>query len=230
MRYLFSRLLSKVPHPVKGLYEQNGVFDGVLIKNLNMIIVGGAFGTVFGTIVSGSTYAGFIKALDFSDFQYGLLLGIPIVANFSQLVASRVIERNGRRMKWFFISGFTHRAIWIVAAFIPYMFPDSVAESRIWAVLFIATLTAVSGSFINITFNSLLADVTPIGIRGKYLSIRSKIATLASMVVGLLAAWLLDSLHGFLPFTIVFIVAAFAGIYDISRFFHVKAPPMRLAE
>ena len=85
------------------------------------------------------------------------------------------------------------------------------------------------GAFIDTSFTSLIADIVPMRIRGRYFSARQRMTMISGIVAGVVMSWLLDrftadgSLAGY---TIVFILAGIFGAGDIACFFWVSWPPM----
>jgi len=217
----------RLPRPLKGLYEGH-VRDRQHARSLNLIILGATIGTVLFSLTGGSAFTGLAGAFGANDFVYSLLWALPVLINVVQFYASYLIEKTGKNRKIFIISGVSGRALWLVIAFLPYIFPTALVGSRLWALVVLVTASAVMGTFVNAGFYSMLGDILPMRIRGKYLSIRSSIATVAALLAGLGAAWLLDHIPGpFLGYTIVFGVASIFGIVDILCFLWVKPPPMQ---
>jgi MFS family permease len=98
--------------------------------------------------------------------------------------------------------------------------------TRIWLASAFMILSAASGPFINVSFFSLFADITPSNIRGRYLGTRQRIATVMGILGGFMTAWLLDILPGFNGYALVFSLAALFGTIDILMFIWVKFPKM----
>ena len=81
---------------------------------------------------------------------------------------------------------------------------------RIWVILVLVLLLSCMGGFIDSSFNSLLPDIVPMRIRGRYFAARQRMMMVTGILAGLLISLLLDaftadgSLTGY---TIVFVLA-----------------------
>ena len=91
-------------------------------------------------------------------------------------------------------------------------------------------MATASGSFMNISFTSWLADVVPIHIRGRYLGLRSSISTLFGLTGALVASLVIQKMPGLDGYMLVFGVATVFGIGDIATFIWIKDPPMHAVE
>ena len=210
------------------LYDTTGLAV-VTRKNLRLVILGVVIGNVSFTITGGTALTGYIKALGASDFVYSLLLAMPYVAKFMQLVTSYLQERTRKRRELMLVFGLISRLSWIPVALVPYFVPASHEVLRIWAILVLVLLLSCMGAFIDSSFNSLVADIVPLRIRGRYFAARQRMMMLTGILSGIVISLLLDaftadgSLAGY---TLVFILAGIFGAGDIVCFIWVSFPPM----
>lgn len=93
MKGKISQLLSRF-----SLYDTTGLAKETR-KNLRLVILGVVIGNVSFTITGGTALTGYIKALGASDFVYSVLLAMPYVAKFMQLVTSYILERTRKRAR-----------------------------------------------------------------------------------------------------------------------------------
>jgi len=70
----------------------------------------------------------------------------------------------------------------------------------------------------------MVAEVIPIDIRGRYFSTRQRVATVVSMLAGFGTSFILDQFSGFTGYTVVFTIAALAGLCDIMMYVKFKFP------
>jgi MFS family permease len=208
------------------LYIEHGV-DKELRKSLNYVVLGITFGTIFFNITYGPALTGFAKALGAGEFIYGILMALPVVGGLLQLYASHLLEKTRKRKKMFLVFGVIQRMLWIPVGLVPYVLPVNTGMLRIWSTILFITLASCSGAFINVSFYSWIGDLIPVNIRGRYFSLRSRIATIAGLLSGLIVAKLLDMLPGFPGYTTVFVIAGIVGILDILSFIGVKDIPMK---
>jgi MFS family permease len=185
-----------------------------------VIILSLAVGMILFTAIGGAAFTGYASALGAGEFAFGLISALPVLAGLLQLPVSFLLQRNGKFKRYFIAGGVAQRISWIVVAFIPYIMP--VGESRLWSLIVLVTLAAMGGSFVAITHMSLMASVVPMDIRGRYITTRQRVATAVSLLAGLSIAFILDSVPGYLGYTIVFAVGGAAGLIDILMYIPYK--------
>lgn len=227
MKGNISRLFSRF-----SLYDTTGL-GHVVRKNLRLVILGVVIGNVSFTITGGTALTGYIKALGASDFMYSILLAMPFVSKFMQLITSYILEKTRKRRQLMLVFGLISRLMWIPVALVPYFIPASEATIRIFTILVLVLLLSCMGAFIDSSFNSLVADIVPMRIRGRYFSARQRMMMISGVISGIVISFLLDkftvggSLAGY---TIVFIIAGIFGAGDIICFLWVSFPPMKEPE
>jgi MFS family permease len=199
---------------------RNHIGDGETLRLLNIIILSAAVGTFLFTAQGGVAFAGFASALGAGELAFGIISALPVFAGLLQIPASYLAEKTGKYKRMFLIGGVIQRVSWIAVAFIPYVF--QVDESRIWSLIVLVTLAAMSGSLVAITHMTLMASVVPIDIRGRYITTRQKVCTVSSLLTGLCIAFLLDFVPGFMGYTIVFAMGGIAGLIDILMYSVVR--------
>jgi len=201
------------------MYDTTGLSRSVR-RSLVMIIVGVVFGNVSFPITGGTALTGYIKALGASDFVYSVLLATPFVSKFMQLVASYVLEKTQKRRELMLYVGLVSRLMWIPVALVPYFVPANEAMVRIWAILVLVLLLSCLGAFIDVSFNSVIADLIPIGIRGRYFATRQRMMMISGILSGFVISWILDTFTvggSLVGYTIVFIIAGYIAL-------QIKAP------
>jgi len=200
------------------------VADDELLRNLDLIALSAAIGTVLFTNAGGAAFTGYASALGAGELMFGLISALPIFGSLLQLYVSYLIEKTGKRKALFLTGGLIQRALWTLTAFIPFFLPAQLAHLRVWALLIMITLAASSGSFVGVTHTSMVAEIIPIGIRGRYLTTRQRVATVVSMLSGFGASFVLDHFTGLTGYSIVFAVAGFAGMCDVLMYVKFKFP------
>ena len=211
------------------MYDTTGLSRSVR-RSLVLIIVGVVFGNVSFPITGGTALTGYIKALGASDFVYSILLATPFVSKFMQLVASYVLEKTQKRRQLMIYVGLISRLMWVPVALVPYFVPASEAMIRIWAILVLVLLLSCLGAFIDVSFNSLIADVVPMKIRGRYFAARQRMMMISGILSGFVISWILDTFTAggsLVGYTIVFIIAGIFGALDIVCFIWVDFPAMK---
>jgi len=195
-------------------------------RSLNLVILSVTFAMVFVNITTGAAWTGFQRMLGANALMLGIISGIPVAASTLQIVASYILEKGQKRRKLFLVFGLISRMSWVFIGLIPFIFPVEAESLRLIALLVLLTVTASSGAFINVSFYSLIGDLVPLRIRGRYFSSRQVVSLMAGIVTGLFVSWLMDTATGFTGYTIVLVIAGIAGSIDICFFFFMKWPPM----
>ncbi|MDR3084917.1 MAG: MFS transporter, partial [Christensenellaceae bacterium] len=197
-----------------------------VLHQLDIIILSAAVGMFLFANTGGAALTGYASAFGAGEFVFGLISALPILASLVQLYVSYLIEKTGQRKKLFLIGGVIQRTAWVVVAFIPILVPEFAASSRIWVLLTLITLAAMAGSFVNVSHVSMMAEVVPMEIRGRYITTRQRTTTLFSLAAGLGAAFILDHLPGYWGYTVVFGVGGLCGIADILLYTKFEFPQL----
>ncbi len=196
--------------------------------------LGNAFGSLFGVVTAGGSssltgYAGYLGA---GDFIYGLLTAIPLAAALLQIPFASLVSRTQKRKKYMMTYGLFSRALWLPVALIPFFIPASHSNFRLWTVILLIGISSAYGSFINVCWMPWMADLVPVTIRGRWLSKRDGITSIASVTMGLIVASILDRMSGYHGYALVFTIASVLGMLDMCCFFFMeeiyRTPPLQL--
>jgi MFS family permease len=185
------------------------------------------FGAAWMYIVTGAVMTRFAQQLGTPGFGFGVLAALPFAGALVQLPVSYFIERYGHRKIIFIGTGVVHRALWIVAAAIPWVLP----ARWCWpALLGVVAVSWVTGQMSGPSWVSWMADLVPARIRGRYFSRRTQLGQLVGVIVTLTAGAVLDlaqrrgdavllrTLSGALA------LAGAAGVVDFLFFVRVPEP------
>ena len=214
------------PSPFGPLYDEARLLPEIR-NSLRFVILGNLCGNIFGTITTGSTLTGYAGMLGANDFIFGVLTSIPFLGTIMQIPAAYIVSKTLRRKELMLLYGTISRILWILIGLVPLFMPVHPAWLRIWSVIFLVGISSVSSSFINVSFNSWLADLIPIRIRGRWLSGRDRIISVVGISTGLLIAHLLDTSEGFTGYTIVLVMGGIIGALDMLCFSRVPDVPMK---
>ncbi len=210
----------------RDLFDSTGMTDS-LRRSLYLVIWAATFGNAAGVITTGAAWTGFLReVIRADDLQLGIIAAIPVIANTSQLFISYLMERKRNRRFLFLFFGILGRSLWIPIGLIPFLIPEVSLYLRPWAVIVLVALIAGGNSVVNLGYNSLMRDLVPLRIRGRYFSVRYRTFVLAGIAAGLMVSWIMDS-TGTLGYTIVLIAAGILGMTDLSFFIFVDWPKMR---
>lgn len=217
---MFLRSIKRFRSPFKALYEEAGLAPA-LRRGITMVILGNICGNLWFSITNGSALTGFARELGAGDLVFGILTGIPMAATLMQFPAALMVSRTQKRKQYMLTFGVLARALWIVVGLVPYFLPVQPVWLRLWSVIFLVGVSSASGSFINVCFMPWMADLVPIGIRGRWISLRDGIISVANVLIGLLTATLLDRVPGFDGYALVFILGGTLGVIDMLCFLPV---------
>ncbi len=149
----------------------------------------------------------FALALKATTAQIGLLASIPnLMMAVSQLAAPDLTDRAGSRKRLILPVVFIHALMWIPILLVPYIFP----EPKIWWLIVFVIISAVFGSLGNPAWGSMMADLVPMKIRGRYFSFRARTVGLVALVFSFAAGGILELFADnlFLGFAVIFGAAA----------------------
>ena len=207
------------------MYQEAGILPDIR-RSIGFMILANLFGTFWGTVAGGSALTGLAGALGASDLLFGVLTAIPMFGTLLQIPAALLVSRTKKRKTYMLTFGLVSRALWVLVGLVPFFIPVQPGWLRIWTLIFLIGISSLGGSFINVCFTPWMADIIPIDIRGRWLSMRDKILSILSVAFGLLVARLLDVMPGFTGYAVVFIMGGIFGVLDMLSFLGVKDVPM----
>ena len=149
--------------------------------------------------------------------QIGYLSSLPNFANMLiQLFAPLISERIGSRKSLLVWSVFVQALLWLPILLIPFIFHTNL----VWWLICFVTLSTAAGGMIGPPWSSMIADLTPPALRGRYFGVRTWITNLVALIFSFVSAGLLQFLTGNtrLAFAIIF---AGAGISRMVSCYYV---------
>jgi MFS family permease len=144
----------------------------------------------------------------------------------SQLAAPQLAERAGSRKRFILGVVFIHALLWVPILLIPHVFPGP----KVWWLVGFFTLSVVFGSLGNPAWGSMMSDLVPAGMRGRYFGLRGRICGFITLIFFFIGGVILrfSSAEVFLGFSIIFGAAVLFRLlswYFISKMYE---PPIRL--
>ncbi len=129
-------------------------------------------------------------ALKASVTQIGLLSSIPnAVMASTQLFSPFLSEKAGSRKSFIVPLAFVHGLTWIPVLLTVYIFPTQ----QVWWLIFFITLGTIFDSMSATPWSSMMADLVPEEVRGRYFSSRSRIAGFVAMIFSFIAGGILQA-------------------------------------
>jgi MFS family permease len=194
-------------------------------RSLRMSVLdGSAYAVVLG--LTQNFVTPFALALKATTTEIGLLSSFPnFIVGFSQLAAPRLSQRAGSRKGLILPMVFLHAVMFIPILLIPFV----IGSSQVWWLIGLFTVSTVFGAIANPAWGSLMADLVPIRLRGRYFSSRGVIAGIITLIFSFIAGGILQlyTATPFIGFAILFGGAAlfrFLSCYFLSQMYEPKPP------
>lgn len=182
-------------------------------RTLGLSVIEGCFTTVFLAWTSGAVLTGYLLALGAGPRALAAAASAPLLVQVLNPLLAWLGTRLNRRTGYIQLMTSMGRGLWVPAIFLPWLAPD------IWpAAWMLVGLIALSGflqSGVGPAWVSLMADVVPNEIRGRYFGFRNSVCGVVGMAAGLSAGFYLDrapSPGGFQMLLSVGVLFALVGI------------------
>ena len=217
-------LRDRIRHNPLNLIYDEARLPQIIRRSLNMMLLANIFGNFHGIICGGGTTAmiGLANELGAGDFAFGLLNGIPQAAALLQIPFSMLVSRTQKRKKYLLTLGVFSRALWLLFGLIPLLLPVEPAGLQLWTLIFLLGISSCCGASINVCWFPWFSDLTPIHIRGRWLSFRDTVVAGCNFRIGLLVAYLLDYLPAGSKYAVIFLLGGAVGILDMICFAFCK--------
>ncbi len=182
------------------------------------VMDGSAYAAMLGLTQNYTTpYALEMKA---TTGQIGLLTSIPaLMMALAQLASPNLSRRAGSRKGFILPVCFAHAVMFIPVLLVHYLFP----ESPVWWLIAFITLGSVLGAISNPPWGSMMADLVPQRLRGRYFGTRGRIAGFITLVFFFIAGVILELYTDsdvFIGYSILFAGATFfrlLSVFFLSR-------------
>ncbi len=167
----------------------------------------------------------FALALKANTVQIGLLNSLPgFVTAFSQLASRSLVSRAGSRKRVILPTVLIHALLWLPVFLVPYL----LQESGIWWLIGLFTISGVFGALANPPWGSMMADLVPEDVRGRYFSFRGRINTFTGLLFSILGGILLQIFthNVFIGFAFIFIGAMLFRLLSFNFLSRMYDPPL----
>lgn len=175
----------------------------------------------------------FALSLNANNLQMGFLSSFPgLISPISQIFGSRLMEKY-RRKKIIVASVTLHALMWFPMLILALLFYKNIFASHLATILLVFySIYAVFGAIAGPAWFSLLGDIVPEGIRGKYFSRRNKICGTIALVTTLIAGFFLDFFETkgliLIGFSILFFIAGVFRLVSAKLFTKHYEPKFKL--
>ncbi len=196
-------------------------------RGLRVSLVEGIPASIIGNLLGGPLQTVYLTYLSFSALQIGIVMAIPSFALLVQVFIAFAMQkwRNRRRLVAAFAT--THRALWVATGLVPLAFPEDS-----WVPLYIALwlLSMICNQAGAVVWTSLMADIVPPAIRGKYFGIRNTIHWFVISATLLAGGQIMEWLPGARGFAVLFSVSAACVVWNGWTLSRYPNPPFKPSE
>lgn len=202
---------------VKGVIKKKKTGDEKTAKSLHYSVMEGAFNSASNSIVNAYTIP-YALALKANNAEIGLLSSVQNLATtFAQLPGASLTQYMSRKSIWV-ISAIASKLLWIpiiLVAFLPF--------NAVIILIALLGLFSFFNSLRNPAWTSLIGDIVPDGIRGKFFGKRNMITGIAGLAATIAMGFTISS-YGF-PF--VFAISIILGLLSVIFFVRIHEVEFR---
>lgn len=211
-------------------FNADGTFSdaGELRRAKVLNVISGSMGALWWSVCLGSYFQLFARALGAGEVTIGLLATIPSLAHVTQIGSAYIVERLGRRKRYWLVVELMRRVVLALMPLLPFVFIDDFETARALMLVVLAA-SSILGAAGFAPWYSWMADIIPERERGRFWGRRSAIVNLGIVLLLPLFGRILDSFPEegqFQGFAIVFGAAAFLGIVDLVVHSFIPEAPM----
>jgi MFS family permease len=196
-------------------------------RGMRISTIEGISAIIIFNLLGGAYLTGYLLYLGAEPSMIGLITAIPFLAQVFQIVSAFLMQKYSDRKTWVTWLGGSHRVLWSIAGVIPFLFPKD-WWIPLFIVLFTLSWTAVQMS--GVIWGSLMGDLVPAEVRGRYFGIRNALLAAIGSVVLMFGGWILDRYPGDVGFSILFsisFVATLCNIYALWQHPNLPFEPSR---
>ena len=191
-------------------------------RGLRVAIWEGLPANVIFMLLGGPYLTGYLLYLGASPAQVGIVLAIPSLANVLQIAGAFLIQSfTNRKLALIMLAG-SHRILWVATGAIPFLFPQ-----HVWVIVYILIygFAFMNQALASVYWTSLMADMVPVKVRGRYFGLRNMLLWCAGTTAVLVGGQVLDRFPGRDGFAILYLVCAVCAVLNIVAFFKYPNPP-----
>ncbi|AOZ92451.1 MFS transporter [Paenibacillus crassostreae] len=185
-------------------------------KNLFIATTEGIPSTIFQTLLGGPFLTGYLLYLGAGSSVVGFVLAITTLVNVAQVFIAYMIQKLQSRKWALVIFVALHRLLWSSTGLIPFLF-----DKEWWVPVFIILYTSafLANTVVGVLWASLISDIVPAGVRGRYFGIRNTFLNALGSIMLFVGGRILDSNPESTGFMILFILVWIFAIANIASFF-----------
>ena len=196
-------------------------------RGLAPLILSGFFGSLYAVGVSSPAATDFFRELGATEFQFGLISGLPLVMILMQFVGATVLNRVARRKPIFVGIALAYRLLYLGVAFLPLTLRHTAPQAVMPVIITLLSLIAAASHFASPFCFSWVADIVPRQVMNRVWGWRQRVALVGWTLAYLVVTWLLYRRSG--PTTqlypLLVMGALVAGTIDILLYLRLPDPP-----
>lgn len=192
-------------------------------KGLHTAVVEGIPATIIGNLLGGPLLTAYLLYLGAKSDAIGAALAIPAFANLFQLGIAFYIHRFENRRLYVMIFSLVHRTLWVATGLIPFWVPESY-----WVATYIGmfTISFICAQSAGVLWTSLVADMVPAQVRGRYFGIRNTIHWAVASLCLLIGGQILNRLPEGSGFVVLYVICAAATVWNGIELFRYPNLPL----
>jgi MFS family permease len=184
-------------------------------RSLFVAVIEGFPALVIFQLLGGPFLTGYLLLLGASAEQIGFVLAISTLVNVAQVFMAVAMQKFRNRKAMLIIFGTLHRVLWCCVGLIPILF-----DKNWWVAVYILlfTLAHLSNALAAVVWTSLMADMVPASVRGRYLGIRNMILGAVSSLALFAGGQIMEHHPGIEGFNYLFIICGICAVLNMTAF------------
>ncbi|MBW7476621.1 MFS transporter [Paenibacillus oenotherae] len=191
-------------------------------RGLLTSIMEGIPATLINNLLGGPILTAYILYLGGASEEVGLVMAIPALANMFQLIVAYYMQRFNNRLLLLTIAGVTHRLVWVATGLIPFFVAEEYRVT-VFIAMYLASFLFASTS--GMLWTSIIADMVPAKVRGRFFGIRNTIHWAVASVALLIGGQILEHLNEATGFAVLYIIAAVCAVWNAIELRRYPNPP-----
>ncbi|WP_169086303.1 MFS transporter [Paenibacillus sp. PL91] len=180
-------------------------------RGLHTAVMEGIPANIIGNLLGGPLLTAYLLYLGAKSDAIGIALAIPAFANLVQLIIAFYMHRFENRRLHILVFSMVHRTLWTATGLIPFWVPEAYWVSTYIAMFTISFICAQAGG---VLWTSLVADMVPAQVRGRYFGIRNTIHWAVASLCLLIGGQILNRLPEGSGFVMLYVICAVATIWN----------------
>ena len=199
-------------------------------RGLAPLILSGFFVNIYSVGVSSPATTDFFRELGATEFQFGLISGIPLIMILMQFVGATVLNHVPQRKPVYVTLVLSYRLLYLGVAFLPLALRHTAPQAVMPVVIVLLAMIAAAVNFASPFCFSWVADIVPRRVMNRVWGWRQRVAFIAWTLAYLTVTWLLFSRKGSTTqlYPLLVVGALVAGAIDILLYLRLPDPPNTL--